>query len=223
MATMLRQWLGTKKYQIGKTLQALTYQTPTKVGRHAVSSFWEEQADYIHKQWGDDRHDFAVLTSIFREYQPTSILDVGCGSGRLFGHYLNHGIHDIVGLDIAEKALEIANERYPTIPTLGIKVEELDFPADRFDLAICNRVLQHIPRVAISSVIEKLCAISKVLYVNELTESDQLSEEFFMFRHDYPSLFAGHKFHLAKTGLIENTKSDDGNGRQQTFYLYCRQ
>ena len=223
MATFLRHWLGTKKYQFENTVRALAYRTQTPLGLQAVSSFWEEQAVIIHEQWGEETHDFAALAELFAEFGPSSILDVGCGSGRLFGHYIEHGINDIIGLDISEKALTIAHARYPSIPTLAIKVEELDFPVDRFDLAICNRVLQHIPRNAIAGAVSKLCSISKAVYVNELTESDQLNEEFFMFRHDYPTLFAEHHFQLIKTGLIGTDKSGVGNSHQQTFYYYCLQ
>lgn len=220
MATVLRHWLGTKKYQLGQRVRALAYRTPTPLGHRAVSRFWEEQATIIHEQWGEETHDFGTLSAIFADLQPQSVLDVGCGSGRLFGHYLAHGITDIVGLDISEKALAIAAQRYPAVPTMAIKVEELSFPPQRFDLAICNRVLQHIPRNAIAGAIGKLCAISKAVYVNELTASDQLNEEFFMFRHDYPALFAVHGMQLRQTGQIGTDKAGAGNSKAQTFYLY---
>lgn len=220
MATALRHWLGTKKYQVGQRIRALAYGTQTPLGQRAVSSFWEEQATIIHAQWGEEKHDFAVLAELFAEYHPVSVLDVGCGSGRLFGHYQRHGITDIMGLDISEKALAIANARYPAIPTLTTKVEALDFPPNRFDLAICNRVLQHIPRNAIADAIGKLCTISKLIYVNELTGSDQLNEEFFMVRHDYPALFATCGFTLKKSGHIHPDKSGAGNSHKQTYYLY---
>ncbi len=220
MTTTIRHWLGTKKYALNQTIRALAYRTQTPFGKRVVNHFWEEQATVIHEQWGADDHDFAVLAAIFATHQPTSILDVGCGSGRLFHHYRQHGIHDIVGTDISATALAIANERHPTVPTLVATVEELDFPAHRFDLAICNRVLQHIPRQAIDGAIGKLCSISKRVYVNELTESDQLAEEFFMFRHDYPTLFARHGLHLQQRGHIAPAKRGAGNSQQQTYYLY---
>jgi SAM-dependent methyltransferase len=167
-----------------------------------VSDFWEEQAAPIHEQWGHDEHDFHVLSKLFRQHQPKSVLDVGCGSGRLFGLYSEHGINEIVGVDIAETALRLANERFPWVATVQGKVEDLDFSAKRFDLAVCNRVLQHIPPRTIEGAIGKLCTISRLVYVNELTESDQLPEEFFMFRHHYPTLFAAHSFDLLASGAI---------------------
>lgn len=210
MATTLRHWLGAKKYQLGQTLRALAYRTGTPWGRQVVNDFWEEQAVPIHEQWGNEQHDFQVLSKLFRRYEPKRLLDVGCGSGRLFSLYSEHGINEIVGVDIAEKALLLAKERYPWITTLQGKVEDLDFPAGRFELAVCNRVLQHIPPRAIEGAIAKLCTISRLVYVNELTASDQLSEAFFMFRHHYPTLFAAQGFALLESDVIE----------RQTYQLF---
>ncbi|MFZ4661234.1 MAG: class I SAM-dependent methyltransferase [Caldilineaceae bacterium] len=221
MATTLRHWLGAKKYQLGQTLRGLAYRTGTPWGRQVVNDFWEEQAMPIHEQWGNDQHDFQVLSKLFRQYQPKRLLDVGCGSGRLFGLYSEHGINEIVGVDIAEKALLLAKERFPWVTTVQGKVEDLDFPLHRFDLAVCNRVLQHIPPRAIEGAIAKLCTISRMVYVNELTESDQLPEEFFMFRHHYPTLFAAQGLDLLADGAIGRQTyqlfglNDNTNARQE--------
>jgi len=214
MTTTLRHWLGTKKYEMGEAVRALAYRTPTPWGKRVVANFWEEQAIPIHEQWGEEQHDFAVIETIFdrfvAEQRTIAVLDVGCGSGRLFGLYQNSGVVDIVGLDISEKALALAAERYPTVPTIQGKVEELIFPANRFSVAICNRVLQHIPPNAIAGAIKTLSTICEMVYVNELTETDQLREEFFMFRHDYPALFAKAGCELVENGIIG----------QQTYYLF---
>lgn len=214
MATTLRHWIGTKKYEVGQAMRALAYRTATPWGKRIVADFWEEQATIIHEQWGADRHDFEVLGHLFKAHlatdRPRSLLDVGCGSGRLFGLYQNNGIEDIVGLDISEKALALAIERYPTVTTIQGKVEDLNFPPKRFSIAICNRVLQHIPPNSIVGAIEKLSTICELVYVNELTESDQQREEFFMFRHDYPALFAQQNCQLVDSGIIG----------KQTYYLF---
>ena len=210
MAATVRHWLGAKKYQMGERLRKIAYRTPTPWSKQVVAHFWEEQAEIIHNQWGHDQHDFAILRQIFTTYGVQAVIDVGCGSGRLFDLYQQQGIRDVVGVDIAEKALQLANQRHPWVPTQQRKVEELQFEAQRFDLAICNRVLQHIPPAAISGAIAKLSTIARLVYVNELTQSDQLNEEFFMFRHDYGQRFAEVGLRLLESGQI---------GRQ-TYYLY---
>ncbi len=210
MAATVRHWLGAKKYQMSETLRKIAYRTPTPWSKQVVAHFWEEQAEIIHNQWGHDQHDFAILCHIFTAYGVQRVIDVGCGSGRLFDLYQQQGVRDVIGVDISEKALQLANQRHPWVPTMQSKVEELQFAPDRFDLAICNRVLQHIPPSAISGAIAKLSTIARLVYVNELTQSDQLNEEFFMFRHDYGLHFGAAGLHLLESGQIGH----------QTYYLY---
>jgi hypothetical protein len=40
------------------------------------------------------------------------------------------------------------------------------------------------------------------VYLNELSTTDGVSEAFFMFKHDYPSLFGTCGFVLAQEGLL---------------------
>lgn len=210
MIRTLRRWSGRVKYRAGQALRVAAYRFPTPWSRHIITEVWDAQAEAIHQQWGHETHDFAVLKSILAAYEIRSVLDVGCGSGRLFGLYLEQGVHDIVGLDIAEQALALARQRYPQVQTLHGRIEDLQFPPHRFDLAVCNRVLQHVPPHAIAHAVAQLCAICRRIYVNELAASDQLPEEFFMFRHDYPSLFA----------VQERTLLQEGRIGPQTYQLY---
>lgn len=204
--SMVRHWAGRQKYAIGQWLRGLAYRTETSWGRQVISDFWEAQAEPIHEQWGSTQHDFQILSTLLQRYQPTSLLDVGCGSGRLFGLYIEQGIQEIVGMDLSAQALALAKARYPWIKLFQGKVEELALPVNCFDLAICNRVLQHVPPHAIESAVAKLCTRCRLVYLNELTAHDRLREEFFMFRHAYPRLFAAQGFHLLETGELDQQR-----------------
>lgn len=202
--------MGAKKYAMGQWLRGQAYRTKTDWGRRVVSGFWEAQAQPIHEQWGSTSHDFQLLRTLLQRYQPARLLEVGCGSGRLFGLYREQGIQEIVGMDLSAKALALAKVRHPWIKTFQGSVETLALPDDAFDLAICNRVLQHIPPWAIATAVTNLCRCCRQVYVNELTERDQVPEEFFMFRYPYPQLFAAQGFHLLTAGNL-------GQQRYQVF------
>lgn len=198
--SIVRQWVGAKKYAMGQWLRGVAYRTETAWGRRVVRDFWEAQALSIHEQWGSTQHDFQLLRKLLQRYQPASLLDVGCGSGRLFALYMEQGGQDIVGMDLSAKALTLARGRYPWIKTFQGKVEALALPAAAFDLAICNRVLQHVPPGAIATAVTNLCTCCRLVYINELTAREQVPEEFFMVRHPYPALFAAQGFHLLEAG-----------------------
>lgn len=204
--SMVRRWAGRQKYAIEQWLRGLAYRTETSWGRQVVSNFWEEQAEPIHEQWGSTQHDFQLLSALLQRYQPSTLLDVGCGSGRLFGLYIEQGVQEIVGMDLSANALALANARYPWIKLFQGKVEELALPVNCFELAICNRVLQHVPPRAIERAVAQLGTRCRLVYINELTERDRLREEFFMFCHAYPQIFAAQGFHLLETGEIEQQR-----------------
>ena len=149
---------------------------------------------------------------LIKTYRPNSILDVGCGSGRLFDLYVDNHITDVIGIHISKTALAIAHRKFPEINTIQSRIEDLDFRPNRFDFVICNRILQHIPKYSIGKVISDLCKIGRYIYINELSDSDNIHENYYMVLHDYKSQFTMNRFELIKEGQIEN----------QTYQFYGR-
>lgn len=213
MRSSFRRWLSYHRWRLGQASRQLAYRLPLPGSRRFIHMLWEDQAEMIHEQWGALEHDYAVLGSLLTRYQPQSILDVGCGSGRLFKLYGEHRIPTVLGIDISERALALAQQRFPQIPTKHGRLEDLEFAANKFDLAICNRVLQHIPAHAIQPVVAKLCGLARAIYVNELTASDQVAENFYMVRHDYRLLFRVHAFAIQEEGRLTD----------QTYQVYTQQ
>lgn len=210
MSVPLPRKLGGIRFRVAQVIQSASYRLPLPCSRRLISKFWESQAQSIDEHWGHAEHDYEVLAGLLDTYLPRSILDVGCGSGRLFKLFSQRGILDVVGMDISSEALTLAQQRYPFAVTIKARVEELKFPINRFDLAVCNRVLQHIPPHAIAESVSKLCKMCKMVYVNELSGSDELSEEFYMFRHDLRSLFTSNGLVILETGSLG----------KQTYHLY---
>jgi len=164
--------------------------------------YWEVYAPEIDREWGREQDDFGTISRILDRYNPLSILDVGCGSGRLFGLFTDHKIPAVLGIDISEKALLIAQQRFPGIPTLRLSVEEICFEEEKFDLIICNRTLQHIPPEKIVDVIRRLCLCTCRIYINEITPSDGGKCDEGLFFHNYTTLFGQQQFHMEQSGEI---------------------
>jgi 2-polyprenyl-3-methyl-5-hydroxy-6-metoxy-1,4-benzoquinol methylase len=208
----LRRHLGSAKWHILEACKTLSYRLSLPWSRNFINNFWENQADMIYERWGALEHDYEILSRLFTTYRPCSILDVGCGSGRLFKLYAQHQIQDVIGIDISHRALDLARRSFPLVQTLCSNIEDLEFPPNRFDFAICNRVLQHIPARDIAGTVAKLSELCQHVYINELTSSDNLNENFYMIRHDYAALFAHSGFRLLEEGSLG----------EQTFELYGR-
>lgn len=71
-----------------------------------------------------------------------SVLDVGCGTGALFGLYAERGITDLTGIDISPKMVKIAKRKYPGVKVLCGDVE--DYPIFRtFDRIMVFNAFPH--------------------------------------------------------------------------------
>jgi SAM-dependent methyltransferase len=171
--------------------------------------FWEVYADEIHTCWGLEKQDFMIVSNIISTLEPRSILDIGCGSGRLFSLYLEKDIVDITGVDISHVALSIAKKEYPQVTTICSSLEDSDFGEQFFDLAISNRTLQHVPPALIDLVVKKICLHSRYVYINESVLGEE-GKSGSLFQHDYEFLFQSCHFVIIDTGFIGN----------QRYYLF---
>lgn len=174
--------------------------------------YWNRRAEDIDLQWGDQQEDYPILEHLLSEIKPKKLLDLGCGSGRLFPLFENLSVEEVVGQDISEKALQIALRRYPfsNISLTKCDVLHLKYPFLYFDLVVSNRVLQHIPPDQIERVIRKLTDLGRHIYVNEMSESDDSGQLYYLFKHDYRGLFKELDYTVLQEGLLG----------KQTWFLF---
>ena len=89
-----------------------------------------------------------ALTTAVRALRPTSILEVGVGTGLTLTHY--PASSSVVGIDISEEMLEIARERADAladrcIHLAAMNAESMDFPDGCFDCVAIPYVLSVTP------------------------------------------------------------------------------
>jgi len=72
------------------------------------------------------------------------VLDSGCGNGRFYEFLKNKKI-DYSGVDVSEKLIKIAKERYPEAKFQTANALTLPFSDNCFDNILCVAVLHHIP------------------------------------------------------------------------------
>ena len=90
-----------------------------------------------------------TLDELFRQADPQSLLDVGCGEGVLT-HQWAQRLGDerrVVGIDLDDPALhaEWAKRTAPNLEYRVMKAENLPFADDEFDTATAIEVLEHVP------------------------------------------------------------------------------
>jgi SAM-dependent methyltransferase len=101
-----------------------------------------------------------ICESIYNEFKPRSVIDVGCGTGALLDALRKRGC-DVLGLEYSEAALHLCRAQH--LPVLKFNLERDTFTDKRvFDVAISMEVAEHLP------AIQRLPQIAD-RYVNFLT------------------------------------------------------
>ncbi len=87
----------------------------------------------------------ALLKVALNDLRPGArVLDIGCGSG-VFTAFLQDTGFDVVGVDISQRAVRYARQRYPGIRFEAVSVEHgLSFKNEEFDVVWCSEVLEHL-------------------------------------------------------------------------------
>lgn len=175
------------------------------------SWFWEIRARGIDQAWGQAQDDYPVIERMIKIVSPTTVLDIGCGTGRLFPLYLRLGISSVIGQDVSRLALRIVHRRYPDprikLTHASLRSLTLITPVN---LIISNRVLSAVKPEDIHDVLEHLADIGNFLYLNEYSPSDGGHPSEYWFMHDYLALL---------NQIRSYTVVATGHLNKQTYYL----
>lgn len=106
-----------------------------------------------HLDWGYDylcclKHIAHLIESL----SPRSMLDVGCGDGRLI-HELQAKVERVVGIDFSERSLHFARGFTPHAEFQHVDMSAL---TEEFDLVTAIEVLEHIPDQGINDFLRHL-------------------------------------------------------------------
>jgi len=102
----------------------------------------------------------------------SSILDVGCGDGRITNHLIPQ-YSRVVGLESSKEALQYVK----TEKMLG-SIDCLPFPDRNFDLVLCCEVLEHLPFRVYPKAIEELERVASKYILVTVPNSEDLKQNF---------------------------------------------
>lgn len=96
--------------------------------------------------WGHEYLSYLTrIADVLAQRQWTSLLDVGCGDGRLVSH-LGQRFEGrrLTGLDYSQRAITLARAMVPEADFLAADVTKAGLFEDRFDCATCIETIEHI-------------------------------------------------------------------------------
>lgn len=174
---------------------------------HLQRWYWELRTKELHGSADTEPGEVAAIRDVIARHGVESLVDLGCGTGRLFPVFREAGAKQILGIDIAGRALAIAHREHPDVPTLRERGANAAIEGD-FDAVFVNRVLQHIRPDELPATLDRICRTAKrVIYLNEISPGEyaDLSGARYMFHHDYVSLMSARGWVLAESRSIEGT------------------
>jgi SAM-dependent methyltransferase len=138
--------------------------------RANISDFLKQHDDIydesFYEEWNEPRikqEYSAMAEEIIRFFNPSSALDVGCGSGNLMNELKVRGIN-IKGLEYSTVGIKICLER-------GLDVKKFNLEKDRleddstFDVVISTEVAEHLPESCADPYVDLLCKSSERVVV----------------------------------------------------------
>lgn len=137
-----------------KGKQPVEHEMSAEEGYNAYAS------SYVADEAKLDRFDLKMLMRALRSLHGLSVLDLGCGTGRLAQLFRRREADQVVGCDLAPNMLEVAQKTgvYREL-VQGDLLEELPFAWDTFDVVICSMVLVHIPQKMLGHAVEEMFRI----------------------------------------------------------------
>ncbi len=111
---------------------------------------------FVRGRSGPDEERARYYLNLFR---PSSVLDVGCGTGELVWGFRKNGIA-ASGIEISEDAISSAAAEVRPHLMLG-DVLDIDYPEGSFDLVTCNDVLEHVPSSQCERALDQLYRVTR--------------------------------------------------------------
>jgi len=117
----------------------------------------------------------AIVDSVIAAFAPSSILDVGCGTGALLDHFRSRGLR-VKGVEFSPHGLRMCDQR-----KLDVLVWDLrrgnGGDLGQFDVAICVEVAHQLPENSADPLVDWLCRSARqavVFSANTPGMSDRL-------------------------------------------------
>jgi SAM-dependent methyltransferase len=156
---------------------------------------------------GTRRSAGTAVPLLIEQFQPRSVVDVGCGTGIWLSIFREQGVTDVLGVDGAW-----VPESERAIPKTLFREHDLTqtLKLDRtFDLALCLEVAEHLPASAAPLLVESLTRLAAIVVFSAAIPfqggDGHVNEQWPSY---WVALFAAHSYDCL-TGLREQLWTND--------------
>jgi SAM-dependent methyltransferase len=128
------------------------------MSKELVRKSYDRIAEAYHQRRINKTEINVQFLNQLRPYLPQSgsVLDLGCGGGRPISKYFADSGYDVLGVDISEKMIELANASVPNARFKVGDIEKSDFPERSFDLIVSFFAIIHLPRDTHAQLFKKM-------------------------------------------------------------------
>lgn len=117
--------------------------------------YWKKSEEFL----------LSFAENIIRKNRPPSLLDLGCGEGRLLSKFAKY-FKTVIALDPDEKRIDKAktlaqNENINNVEFVNKSFLDAKFPDNKFDVIICSHIIQHIDTSDVEKFFKKIYSILK--------------------------------------------------------------
>lgn len=138
-----------REFQIIKCQKCgLSRTWPIFENENAIGKFYNEQEDYQERLnqlelWQSFGQRILKILKKYKNFG--DLLDIGCNIG-IFTDLARKNSYNAYGIDLSSKAIEMGKKEFHLENRLTIgKLEEINFPSNKFDIVTYLHVLEHIP------------------------------------------------------------------------------
>lgn len=130
--------------------------------RQAYNLAAQKYHDLFHDEMNQKEHDRRLLDDFALRFAKRSLLcDAGCGPSAHIGRYLFDKGMRVVGVDIAERCIEIARKHNPEMDFEQGDITQLAFDAGSFDGIVSYYSIIHTPKAYMHEIFSEFHRILK--------------------------------------------------------------
>lgn len=182
-----------------------------------IVDFWKKESkNNIKPNNGKEFPEGWDIRDFLKNYDDDSVIEVGCGYGRLCGAFSTESYK---GIDLSQQVIEIAKQINPTYNFDVIEWEQ-DYPKSTVKLVYT--VLLHMNDVMVEKVVKNLCNTSKTIVLGEIMDRKWRNEKRYPLCYnrnpeEYKNIFEQNNFNLVETVEREYIRYENTN---VTFQVY---